>query len=254
AAAGSIHPVHLLQLVFADLFGAMDPNVEYWAPQSHIWDAVWGWPGLYLSQNMPLLYAGALPILVIVAFGLIRGVAWAPEVRVFTIAAALMLLYALGAYTPAFHLMYELPFVALYRRAADATFVACAMLAFVAGYLVHRWLSGTVPAATRIQRACEVACAIVLVVLALSVAHAVVGVKPALVPGITALAFTAAAIAVLIAARRIHAHAPLYAVILLAAFMVADLRWNNAPHESTALPRDKYDALRQTTHNDTVRI
>ena len=56
-----------------------------------------------------------------------------------------MMLYALGAYTPAFHLMYELPFVALYRRAADATFVFCALLAIVAGYLVHRWLSGTVP-------------------------------------------------------------------------------------------------------------
>src|SRR5262249_54541823 len=47
AAGGSIHPVHLLQFAFADLFGAMDPNVEYWAPQSPIWDAAWGWPGLY---------------------------------------------------------------------------------------------------------------------------------------------------------------------------------------------------------------
>ena len=48
-----------------------------------------------------------------------------------------MLLYALGAYTPVFHLMYELsPFVSLYRRAADATFVLCALLA------IARRLSG----------------------------------------------------------------------------------------------------------------
>src|SRR5262249_31876995 len=74
AAGGSIHPVHLLQFAFADLFGAMDPNVEYWAPQSPIWDAAWGWPGLYLSQNMPLVYAGALTFVAVVSFGLIRGV------------------------------------------------------------------------------------------------------------------------------------------------------------------------------------
>ena len=45
AAGGSIHPVHLLQFAFADLFGAMDPDIEYWAPQSPIWDAAWGRPG-----------------------------------------------------------------------------------------------------------------------------------------------------------------------------------------------------------------
>ena len=56
-----------------------------------------------------------------------------------------MLLYALGAYTPAFQLMYDLlPAVALYRRPADATFVLVALIALIAGYLVHRWLTGTV--------------------------------------------------------------------------------------------------------------
>ncbi len=136
---------------------------------------------------MPLVYAGALPILAIVAFGLIRGVAFARDIRFFTIAAALMLLYALGAYTPAFHLMYELPFVSLYRRAADATFVFCGLLAIVAGYLVHRWLSGTVPAATRAQRVLEIACAVALVVTAFAVAAMVVGIGPAIEPVLTAL-------------------------------------------------------------------
>ncbi len=73
AAAGSLHPVHLLQLAFADLYGAMRPAVDYWAPQSEIWDAARGSPGLYLSQNMGLLYAGALVSVVLVSFGLIRG-------------------------------------------------------------------------------------------------------------------------------------------------------------------------------------
>ncbi|HKA80489.1 MAG TPA: hypothetical protein VKD43_10655 [Xanthobacteraceae bacterium] len=255
AAGGSIHPVHLLQFPFADLFGAMDPQIEYWAPQSLIWDAAWGWPGLYLSQNMGQVYAGALPFLVLISFGLVRGVAWSRDIRFFTIAAALVLLYALGAYTPVFRLMYDLmPGVALYRRPADATFVLVALVAIIAGYLVHRWLTGTVPPVSRAQRLIEIACAIVLIVSALVLAHTVVGIRPAIGPVVTGIVFAVAAIAVLALARRINAAAPVAAVALLAAFMSFDLGWNNAPHVSTALPRDHFNALRQNTTDETVRL
>lgn len=255
AAGGSLHPVHLLQFAFADLFGAMNPDIEYWAPQSSIWDAAWGSPGLYLSQNMGLVYAGALTFLALVSFGLIRGVAWAGEIRFFTITATLVLLYALGAYTPAFHLLYDLlPAVALYRRPADATFVLVALVAFIAGYLVHRWLSGTVPTATRLQRTFEVACPIVLVAGALVLARSVVGFGPAVGPVITAIVFTAAAIVVLLLARRIEARWPIPAAALIAAFMALDLAWNNAPHVSTALPPEQFDALRPNTDDETVRL
>src|SRR6266508_6174155 len=255
AAAGSIHPVHLMQFAFADLFGAMNPDIEYWAPQSPIWDAAWGWPGLYLSQNMGLLYAGALTFLAVGSFGLIRGIAWAREIRFFTIAAALVLLYALGAYTPVFHLMYDvLPAVALYRRPADATFVLVALVAVIAGYLVHRWLTGTVPWATRLQRALEVACPVVLIAGALALAHSVVGIRPAVVPVVTGIVFAAGAIAVLVLARRVNAKAQVGAVALLAGFMAVDLAWNNAPHVSTALPPDHFNALRQNTTDETVRL
>ena len=255
AEGGSIHPVHLLQFAFADLFGAMDPKIEYWAPQSPIWDAAWGWPGLYLSQNMGLVYAGALTFAVFVSFGLIRGVAWAREIRFFTIAMVIVLLYALGGYTPAFHLLYDvLPAVTLYRRPADATFVLVALVAVIAGYLVHRWLTGTVPRATRLQRALEIACPVALIVAALALAHSVVGIRPALVPVATAVVFTAAAVAVLVLARRLEARWPAAAVGLVAAFMAVDLAWNNAPHNSTALPPDHFNALRPRTTNSTVRL
>jgi hypothetical protein len=255
AAAGSIHPVHLLQFAFADLFGAMDPNIEYWAPQSPIWDAAWGWPGLYLSQNMGLVYAGAITLVAVVSFGLIRGLAWAREIRFFTVASALILLYALGAYTPAFHLLYDLlPAVPLYRRPADATFVLVALVALMAGYLVHRWLTGTVPPATRLQRVFEIACPIVLIGGALALAYSVVGFTPALTPVATAVVFTAAAVAVLLLARRIDARWPLVATGLVAVFMALDLAWNNAPHVSTALPTAQFDALRPNTNDDTVRL
>jgi hypothetical protein len=254
AAAGSLHPVHLLQFAFADLYGAMDPAIEYWAPQSEIWDAAWGWPGLYLSQNMPLLYAGALTFAVVASFGLVRGLAFAREVRFFTVAATLLLVYALGGYTPAFRLMYDLlPGVPLYRRPADATFVLVALVAIVAGYLVHRWLAGAVPPATRRQRELELAGPAMLIAAVLAIAWSVVGIRPVLVPLVTAIVCTAAAVAVLLLARRLAA-APLAAVALLAAFMAADLAWNNAPHVSTALPPAQFEALRPDTRNETVRL
>src|SRR5215813_9606287 len=160
-----------------------------------------------------------------------------------------------GAYTPAFHLMYDLlPDVALYRRPADATFVLAALIAVIAGYLVHRWLTGTVPPATRLQRAFEIASPIVLIAGALALAASVVGVRPALVPVVTAVVFTAAAVAVLALARRLDACWPVGAVALIAAFMALDLAWNNAPHVSTALPPARFDALRANTDNETVRL
>jgi hypothetical protein len=255
AAGGSIHPVHLLQLAFADLFGAMNPSIEYWAPQSSIWDAAWGSPGLYLSPNMGLVYAGALTFAAVVSFGVIRGVAWERDIRFFSLAALVVLLYALGAYTPAFRLMYDLlPGVALYRRPADATFVLMGLVALIAGYLVHRWLTGGVPPATRASRALEIACAIMLVAGALALAHSVVGAAAAVVPVLTAIVCTALALAVLASARRLDRRWPLAAAGLLAAFMAADLAWNNAPHVSTALPRAEFDALRPGTGNETVRL
>src|SRR6185312_1581519 len=119
ATAGAIHPIHLLQFVFADLYGAMSEEVPYWGPASNVWYQVWG-SNLFLSQNMPLVYAGALPFVAVIAFGLIRGLVWACEIRFFTIAAGLMVLYAIGDYTPVYHAMYELPGLWLYRRPADA--------------------------------------------------------------------------------------------------------------------------------------
>jgi hypothetical protein len=255
AAPGSLHPVHLLQFVFADLYGAMRSNQNYWAPQSLVWDAAWGSPGLYLSQNMGLLYAGALTIAVVLSFGLIRALAWTREIRFFSVATFLVLLYALGGYTPAFWLMYEaMPGVKLFRRPADASFVLAGLIAIIAGYLVHRWLTDRVPRATPPQRALEIACPIALVAAAFFLAYWVVGISWALVPVLTAIVLTGAAIAVLWGARRLDRQRPAAAAALLAAFMAADLAWNNAPHVSTALPPERFEALLQNTGNETVRL
>jgi hypothetical protein len=250
AGRGSLHPAHLLTFAFADLFGAADPAVPFWGPPSF----AWGLTDLFLAQNMGQLYLGALPFVAIVALGISRGVLWERDIRFFTIATAVAVLYGLGWYTPAFHLFYEvLPGVTFYRRPADAAFVIGALLAILGGYLVHRWLSGTLKPATRAQWAIGLAIAAAIFAGALGAAVHADKLPVATKPILTGLAFAAAALGILALARRFRRW-PLAAAALVAAFTTADLAWNNAPNESTGLPPAVYDALRLDTKNETIAL
>jgi hypothetical protein len=253
AGAGSLHPAHLLTFAFADLYGAADPVVDFWGPPSLPWSTVFGWPGLYLAQNVGQVYAGAL-VIVVIALGLFRGTLWAPEIRFFMVATVLTLLYALGWYTPAFAVMYELlPGVKLFRRPADATFLLGALTAILAGYLVHRWLGATLPPMRRWQRASLIAVVVGVVAMAAGFALSVGVMKAAMAPILTGIVLVAASVAVLAFAQR-WATRPLAASLILAAFMTVDLGWNNGPNESTGLPPAIYEALRPNTANDTVAL
>jgi hypothetical protein len=250
AGAGSLHPAHLLTLWFADLYGANDPTVDFWGPPSLPWSTVFGWPGLYLAQNVGQLYAGAL-VIVALALGLVRGALWAREIRYFTIAAALMLLYALGWYTPAFYVMYELlPGVKLFRRPADATFLLGALLAILAGYVVHRWLTGTIPPVSWRQRLTALALIGIGIAAGLAIQVGVGGDAAGPIVIGVGLAVTATGVLVLVCRR----DRPFAASLVLAAFMTLDLAWHNGPNESTGLPPAMYDALRLNTANDTVAL
>ena len=250
AGRGSLHPAHLLTLAFADLFGAADPAVPFWGPPSF----AWGSTDLFLAQNMGQLYLGALPLVAIVALGLAHGLLWARDIRFFTIAAAVAILYGLGWYTPAFRVFYELvPGVTLYRRPADAAFLIGALLAILGGYLVHRWLSRTVTTATRVEWAIGIVIAGGILAAALAAAFYADKLAVAAKPIITGAVFAAAALFVLVLARRLQRW-PLAAAALVAAFTTADLAWNNAPNESTGLPPAVYDALRVDTNNETVAL
>jgi hypothetical protein len=250
AGRGSLHPTHLLSLVFADLFGAMDPKVEFWGAGGFAWNERFGMADLFLAQNMSLLYAGAIaPVVLIV--GVSRGLLWSREIRFFTIATLLVMVFMFGWYTPVFRAMYELmPGVKLFRRPADATFVFGALIAIITGYLVHRRL-GAWPPASRAQRLIAIGAVSFIIAFVFWLSMTTVGLQPALMPIVTGLCFAAAAIAVLLVARSLGARA---AMILLAAFTTADLAWNNAPHESTGLPPAMYDALRPGTQNETVAL
>jgi hypothetical protein len=253
AGRGSLHPAHLLTLVFADLFGAADPVVDYWGPPSVPWGTTFGIVELYHAQNIGQLYAGALPLVAILGMGLVRGWAWTREIRFFSIAFLVLMLYALGWYTPAFRTMYELvPGVSLFRRPADATFVLGLLLAIIAGYVVHRWLSGARPPAAPWQRVTAILTAAALVTVAAYLAWRVGTVRSAIVPTVTGSLFAVAAIATLALVRGVD-H-PLAVAGLLTVLMVVDLRWNNGPNESTGLTPSTYDALRPDTANDTIAL
>ena len=87
-------------LVFADLFGASDFNRELWGPPGFAWHDAFGPTGLAVAQNVGQIYVGALVAVAVLGFGVVRGLLWTREIRFFTVAMALTLLYALGKYTP----------------------------------------------------------------------------------------------------------------------------------------------------------
>lgn len=254
AGRGSLHPVLLLMLAFADLFGAADPNVDFWGPPSAAWRATMGPSGIALAQNMGQIYCGILALVLILGVGLARGLLWAREIRFFPIALGLVLLYALGWYTPAFRLMYDvLAGVDLFRRPADATFIIGFLVAVQAGYLVHRVVFGTAPQ-PRWFYAVDVAIVCVLAAVAIAVAHEANSLGVAVLPITTGIAFAAAAIALLGFARHLVPSSPALASALLLGFTTFDLAWNNAPNESTGLPPSGYDALRPQGGNATVAL
>src|SRR6266852_5416983 len=254
AGRGSLHPVLLLMLAFADLFGAADPNVDFWGPPSIAWDAAIRPSGIALAQNMGEIYCGILAVALILGAGLARGLLWTRDIRFFPIALGLVLLYALGWYTPVFRLMYDvLPGVDLFRRPADATFIIGFLIAIEAGYLVHRVISATAPQPPWFY-AVDVAIFGALAATAIAVAHTANNLGVAMLPVTTGIAFAAGAIALLWLARRLAPANPALACVLLLGFTTFDLAWNNPPNESTGLPPSRYDALRPQSGDETVAL
>lgn len=249
AAHGSLHPASLLTMIVSDLFGAKDPAVDYWGPSSSVWS-----PGeLTLSQNMGQMYLGAVPALALLAFGLLRGYLMERSMRLLAAAAVALVLYALGWYTPAFRYFFDfVPGVDVFRRPADATFMIGAVCAIMAGYCVHRFIEDA-PARRRWpQIALAAAILFGCVGIAAAVAEDVRRFNVAWAPIAQSVGWFAAAAAALILARRARGRVAIITMVLPAALLVADLRINNGPNESTALPPSAYDILDPNTKNETI--
>jgi hypothetical protein len=251
AAHGSLHPASLITAFVADLYGAFDPKVEYWGPYSVHWNK----NELTLSQNMGQLYVGSLPILLILTAGLARRVLWAREVRGYLIVLLLLVLYSVGVYTPAYALFYELlPGVSLFRRPADASFLIGGMLSILGGYLVHRWLTYSLPPAGPRRQLIEIA--LVLSIVAAGVFIALGEEKLALAwkPILTAVGWLGASAFLLAMPAAWVKRGGASLIVAPALLMTADLAANNGPNESTAERSANFDILRPDCKNETIRF
>lgn len=258
AARGSLHPASLLTAFIGDLFGAKDPSVEFWGPSSSAWAPA----SLTLSQNMGQIYVGALPVLAVV-FWLARG-CWAEkgEARFLLPALLASAIYAVGAYSPLYPLIFStMPGADLFRRPADATFMIGALLALLGGHALNAALRGGVAGdPERPLRDNGRALGLTLLV-ALSAwgAAAIVAAShgqlvvalPALGSAALWLAASLGLLALLAMPLRTTLPGAVLAVVL-GVFLAADLRVNNGPNESTALPPAMYAELEPNTDNDTI--
>ncbi|OYW98235.1 MAG: hypothetical protein B7Z14_15480 [Bosea sp. 32-68-6] len=252
AGRGSLHPASLLTAFVADLFGAQDPQVDFWGPYSPSWNA----KELFLSQNMGQVYFGALPALLLIVPGLSRGWLWDRGIRSLSILFALMVLFAIGRYTPAFAAFYHfLPGVDAFRRPADATFLIGALGAVLSGYMLHRLFSEPQLGLTKRDWLWGAGLVVALAGLALLVSSQQGRLAEALKPVALALLWLSLALALLHGLSRLRRGlGPLAALLLVAGVVAADLGVNNGPNESTALAPDIYDVLRPETRNETVQV
>lgn len=247
AGRGSLHPAQLLTLVLPQVFGAAGHMADYWGPPSFAWQGT----GLFTAQNVGQMYVGAIPLVLL--FGaLFRGRLFAPEIRFFSIALVVVLLYALGWYTPVFRALYLLPGVNLYRRPADAVFLCGGLMAILSGYAAHRLVGEPWAGPSR-----PMMIAIGGIVVAAFAAAGVLGIEMDRVERLpapmttAALIFAVSAIALIWARQRV-AWAPRSAVLAIAVVLTADLAINNGPSTSSALPTAVYDVLEPDSSNDTI--
>jgi hypothetical protein len=251
AARGSLHPASLLTAVVGDLFGALDPAVDYWGPYSEWWNK----NELTLSQNMSQLYLGMLPMLLILTVGLVRGALWAREIRTLTVAAGCLLLYALGSYTPIFRIFFDyVPGVAFFRRPVDATFLVGALLAIVAGYLVHLWATAALPSASPRRKLLEAGLIVAILASALATAATAGKTAAAMKPLSETLVWIAATLLVLSVPKLWPQRSRHFVMIAPALILACDLAINNGPNTSTALPPANYEILKPNCKNETVRF
>ena len=248
AGRGSLHPASLLTFLIPNLYGTDGPFLDFWGPPSYYWRDT----DLFLARNMSDVYMGALPLLAAV-FGLFQSAAWRDKIFRWAFAAfALMMVYALGKYTPAFQYLFALPGVGLFRRPADATFLMGALGAVLGGYGLHQMLAA--PAAQWRALASLLALCIAAMAAAALLANSHERMSVAAPALVRAGLWVAGALALLTLLPRLDRVSHTAACAVVALFLAADLAANNGPNESTALDPGVYDVLHPGSANPTLAL
>lgn len=130
AAAGenSLHPLSWMTLWAGDFFSHRTPS-DYW-----------GFGDLTTSY----LYAGALPIVLLLRYGVANGLLFEARMRYFLGVGLAAWAYSMGSLTPLYDFVYVVvPGVSLYRRPSDASFVVLMVLSLATAFLIDRVLAGS---------------------------------------------------------------------------------------------------------------
>lgn len=237
AGRGSLHPAHLLTLFIPDLFGSSGAQAEVWGPPSFAWN----WTGIFLAQNMFVMYVGALPVLLILSQ--VRTL-WRADIRPMTLATLFLATYAFGWYTPFFSLYYKiLPGISLYRRPADALFLIGAFLGILAGYALNRLLTDQT---NRRLSHLLIALASAAIALGLGLWLALSFERfpgKASEPLLTSLVFLGLSIAAIGLAGMLKLQFQRLVPLVLIVLVAGDLIWNNGVNPSTGLPPENYAVL-----------
>lgn len=249
AARGSLHPAALLTAFVANLFGTDGPLQLFWGPpQSEIWGGNYN-----LARNMANVYFGALPIVSFLGLGLLGLRLFKREMSPLIIGFVLMLLYALGDFTPFYKWAFEWPGADFFRRPADATFPLCALASILAGYALHRFLTQDQAKSWRAYLApsCVVMVGIIGAIAVAVWKQRLGQAHLSIVIGGSCLLI---ALVVLFVLQRTGQQLGLAALMLVAGTLTIDLGTGNRPNESTALPPSRYDVMRADTANETLAL
>ncbi len=141
ALEGSLDPVNMLTFIAPNVFGSLDRPYGYWGPGAA---TVAG--NDWTDRSIDYLFAGTVAAVLLVWHGLAGGRVLRRGSRFFSLLLAAAMFYAVGRWTPVFALAFDrLPGVSLYRRPADATFIANIALALLAGSLLQAYLDDGLP-------------------------------------------------------------------------------------------------------------
>jgi hypothetical protein len=198
---------------------------------------------------------GTLPVLLLLTVGLTRGALWSREIRAHTLALAILVVYALGGYTPIFALFFNyLPGVSFFRRPVDAVFLIGSLVAIIAGYLVHLWASAALPSATQRRKSLEAGLIAAIVIIALATAASAGHLALAWRPLAVALFWIALTSLLLATPTRWLEGGRAFALVAPTLILASDLALNNGPNDSTALPPSNFEVLKPNSRNDTIRF
>jgi len=202
---------------------------------------------------MANVYFGALPLVSFLGLGVLAGRVFRRDVAPFVISFVLMLLYALGDFTPFYKLAFNVPGLDLFRRPADATFPLCALASILAGYALHRFITDEKKSLLR-----NALIPVLVVVAGLVASIAVAWWKDRLalaqVPLLIGSGFLILSLIVLFLLRRFNRQIGRASLLLVAGALTLDLAISNGPNESTALPPSRFEVMRTDTKNETIAL